>query len=49
MINHSCIPNTTVQFLGRHALLRAERDIEAGDEIEISYTGKQMSLKRSEP
>ncbi|OAQ91726.1 SET domain-containing protein [Purpureocillium lilacinum] len=38
MANHSCVPNAMVQFIGRTAVLRAERSIEAGDEIEISYT-----------
>lgn len=38
MANHSCIPNATVLFMGRKALLRAERPVRAGDEIEISYT-----------
>ncbi|KEY65659.1 hypothetical protein S7711_08732 [Stachybotrys chartarum IBT 7711] len=40
MANHSCIPNAFVQFIGRKAILRAETPIEAGQEIEISYTGK---------
>ncbi|KAH8174029.1 SET domain-containing protein [Sarocladium implicatum] len=40
MANHSCIPNAFVQFVGRDAIIRAERPIAAGDEIEISYTGK---------
>ncbi|KAK7430812.1 hypothetical protein QQZ08_002601 [Neonectria magnoliae] len=39
MANHSCIPNAMVQFIGRKAILRAETPIQAGDEIEISYTG----------
>lgn len=39
MANHSCIPNATVLFMQREALLLAERPIQAGDEIEISYTG----------
>ncbi|GAB0134590.1 hypothetical protein EsDP_00002955 [Epichloe bromicola] len=38
MANHSCIPNATVLFMGRKAVLRAERPVRAGDEIEISYT-----------
>jgi SET and MYND domain-containing protein len=41
MANHSCIPNAMVQFVGRRAVLRAETDIQAGQEIEISYTGTQ--------
>lgn len=40
MVNHSCIPNAMVQFMGRRAILRAEMPIKAGDEIEISYTGQ---------
>ncbi|EQL00233.1 MYND finger family protein [Ophiocordyceps sinensis CO18] len=38
MANHSCVPNAIVQFIGRKAILTAERPIKAGDEIEISYT-----------
>ncbi|KAG5979571.1 hypothetical protein E4U55_005016 [Claviceps digitariae] len=38
MANHSCIPNATVLFIGRTAVLRAERAIQEGDEIEICYT-----------
>ncbi|KHN94462.1 MYND finger family protein [Metarhizium album ARSEF 1941] len=44
MANHSCIPNAVVQFIGRKAVLMAERPIEAGDEIEISYTDYTMPL-----
>ncbi|KAI9172101.1 Histone-lysine N-methyltransferase SMYD3 [Paramyrothecium foliicola] len=39
MANHSCMPNSLVQFVGRKAVLRAETEIHAGDEIQISYTG----------
>lgn len=39
MANHSCVPNALVQFVGRKAVLTAERPIKAGDEIEISYIG----------
>lgn len=42
MANHSCIPNAMVQFVGRKAILRAEVFIQAGDEIEISYTGQEF-------
>ncbi|PHH83960.1 hypothetical protein CDD83_2727 [Cordyceps sp. RAO-2017] len=38
MANHSCVPNALVRFVGRTAVLVAERPIEAGDEVEISYT-----------
>ncbi|KND90266.1 Histone-lysine N-methyltransferase SMYD3 [Tolypocladium ophioglossoides CBS 100239] len=49
MANHSCVPNALVQFIGRTAVLRAERPIEAGEEIEISYTDYTYPLpKRKE-
>ncbi|KAK3393997.1 hypothetical protein B0H63DRAFT_31762 [Podospora didyma] len=37
MINHSCIPNAFVDFQERTGVLKAQVDIKAGDEIEISY------------
>lgn len=40
MLNHSCVPNAFVEFDKRTAMLRAERDIEAGEEVEISYCGE---------
>jgi SET and MYND domain-containing protein len=40
MANHSCLPNAYVCFSGRKAILRAEREIKEGEEIEISYTGE---------
>ncbi|KAH7133634.1 hypothetical protein EDB81DRAFT_845137 [Dactylonectria macrodidyma] len=46
MANHSCIPNAMVQFIGRKAILRAESLIQAGDEIEISYTDYTYPLSR---
>lgn len=49
MANHSCVPNAVVQFVGRKAILRAERPIQAGDEIEISYTGAFRTLPLSPP
>lgn len=39
MINHSCVPNAFIGFDKRTAMLRAERNIAEGDEIEISYIG----------
>lgn len=42
MANHSCVPNAMVQFVGRTAVLRAERPVAAGDEVEISYTGAPL-------
>ncbi|RFU75609.1 set and mynd [Trichoderma arundinaceum] len=38
MANHSCIPNATVQFIGRNAILIAENPIRAGEEVELAYT-----------
>ncbi|KAJ4203505.1 hypothetical protein NW767_005001 [Fusarium falciforme] len=46
MANHSCIPNATVQFVGRRAILRAERPIKADEEIEISYTDYNYPLSK---
>lgn len=40
MMNHSCMPNAMVTVIGRKMILRAETEIKAGEEIEISYTGK---------
>lgn len=40
MMNHSCMPNAMVQVVDGKAILRTEVPIKAGDEIEISYTGK---------
>ncbi|KAL2122379.1 hypothetical protein VTJ04DRAFT_2834 [Mycothermus thermophilus] len=37
MVNHSCVPNAFIGFDRRTATLRAERPIEEGDEITISY------------
>ncbi|KAI0852504.1 hypothetical protein F5Y00DRAFT_174166 [Daldinia vernicosa] len=45
MINHSCIPNAFVQFIGRKAVLHAYREIKEGEEIEISYI--ECTLHRS--
>lgn len=46
MVNHSCVPNAFVQFIGRRAVLRAESAIAAGDEIEISYTDNTAPLHK---
>lgn len=40
MINHSCVSNAYVDFVGRKAVLHASRAIKEGEEIEISYIGK---------
>ncbi|KAH7197621.1 uncharacterized protein B0J16DRAFT_366802 [Fusarium flagelliforme] len=46
MANHSCIPNAMVQFVGRKAILRAEKPIKVDDEIEISYTDYTFPLSK---
>ncbi|RDA83705.1 hypothetical protein CP532_1089 [Ophiocordyceps camponoti-leonardi (nom. inval.)] len=46
MANHSCIPNALVHFVGRTAILTAERPIKCGDEIEISYTDYTYPLTK---
>ena len=43
MANHSCVPNAFVSFDKRVALLRAEREIGEGEEIEISYVGESFN------
>ncbi len=43
MANHSCIPNAYVSFDKRAAFLHAEREIKAGEDIEISYTGESLA------
>ncbi|KAK4127142.1 SET domain-containing protein [Parathielavia appendiculata] len=37
MVNHSCVPNAFIGFDKRTAVLRAERPIQEGEEITISY------------
>ncbi|CAK7270133.1 hypothetical protein SEPCBS57363_003949 [Sporothrix epigloea] len=37
MVNHSCLPNAFVAYLGRTAYLRAQHPIAADDEITICY------------
>lgn len=44
MANHSCVPNAYVVFAGRAAVLRAERDIAVGEEVEISYIGRSLRI-----
>ncbi|XEU98688.1 hypothetical protein FSHL1_003975 [Fusarium sambucinum] len=46
MANHSCVPNAMVQFIGRKAVLRAEKPINIDDEIEISYTDYTFPLSK---
>lgn len=50
MVNHSCVPNAIVAFIGRKAFLKALRPIKSGEEIEISYIGRhRLSLVVFEP
>ncbi|KAK5624489.1 hypothetical protein RRF57_000204 [Xylaria bambusicola] len=44
MVNHSCIPNAYVQFVGRKAVLHAYQEIKKGEEIEISYIDRNFHL-----
>ncbi|KAL3695825.1 hypothetical protein R1sor_009901 [Riccia sorocarpa] len=37
-LNHSCVPNTGITFVGRAMFLRASRDLKAGEELTTSYT-----------
>ncbi|KAI1482562.1 hypothetical protein F4774DRAFT_280372 [Daldinia eschscholtzii] len=46
MVNHSCIPNAFVQFIGRATVLHAYREIKKGEEVEISYI--ESTLHRSQ-
>lgn len=36
LLNHSCDPNCSIVFNGPHLLLRAVREIEAGEEVRRS-------------
>ncbi|KAI0970300.1 hypothetical protein F4678DRAFT_136256 [Xylaria arbuscula] len=44
MVNHSCIPNAFVQFIGRQAVLHAYQEIKKDEEIEISYIDCNLHL-----
>ncbi|KAI1307821.1 SET domain-containing protein [Xylaria venustula] len=44
MVNHSCIPNAFVQFIGRQAVLHAYQEIKKDEEIEISYIDCNLPL-----
>lgn len=46
--NHNCDPNTDKERVGRTWVFRAKRDITAGEEICISYLGKDMGILREE-
>ncbi|XP_055438046.1 histone-lysine N-methyltransferase SMYD3 isoform X1 [Bubalus kerabau] len=43
LLNHSCDPNCSIVFNGPHLLLRAVRDIEAGEELTICYLDMLMT------
>uniref|UniRef100_A0A7J8BAS5 [histone H3]-lysine(4) N-trimethyltransferase n=1 Tax=Rousettus aegyptiacus TaxID=9407 RepID=A0A7J8BAS5_ROUAE len=43
LLNHSCDPNCSIVFNGPHLLLRAVRDIEAGEELTICYLDVLMT------
>ncbi|KAI0193199.1 hypothetical protein EV127DRAFT_479042 [Xylaria flabelliformis] len=46
MVNHSCIPNAFVQFVGRKAVLHAYQEIGKDEEIEISYIDCNLHLSQ---
>lgn len=48
MINHSCSPNAFWTFEGRELQVRAERDVQAGEEIFISYIPRGHFYERME-
>ncbi|XP_048213469.1 histone-lysine N-methyltransferase SMYD3 [Perognathus longimembris pacificus] len=43
LLNHSCDPNCSIVFNGPHLLLRAVRDIKAGEELTICYLDVLMT------
>ncbi|KAL6032500.1 hypothetical protein STEG23_013380, partial [Scotinomys teguina] len=43
LLNHSCDPNCSIVFNGPHLLLRAVREIEAGEELTICYLDMLMT------
>ncbi|XP_065731602.1 histone-lysine N-methyltransferase SMYD3 isoform X2 [Phocoena phocoena] len=45
LLNHSCDPNCSIVFNGPHLLLRAVRDIEAGEEDADMLTGDEQVWK----
>ncbi|XP_069496525.1 histone-lysine N-methyltransferase SMYD3-like [Ambystoma mexicanum] len=42
LLNHDCDPNCVIVFEGKHLLLRAAREIQAGEELTTSYTNGMM-------
>lgn len=45
MINHSCVPNISFDFLGEYAFLRANKEIKKSDELFVSYGANHVSLE----
>ncbi|DAA21403.1 histone-lysine N-methyltransferase SMYD3 isoform X2 [Bos indicus] len=45
LLNHSCDPNCSIVFNGPHLLLRAVRDVEAGEEDADMLTGDEQVWK----
>ncbi len=41
MFNHSCAPNTVHYVVGSHMVIRAVQQVVAGDELTVSYLGRQ--------
>ncbi|KAK4493981.1 hypothetical protein PRZ48_015167 [Zasmidium cellare] len=47
-MNHSCVPNTEREFIGDLMVVRASRDVKAGDEITHIYDDSNDLEKRAE-
>lgn len=45
-MNHSCIPNTARAFIGDMMIVRATRDIKAGEEVFTSYQPPTMAFSK---
>eukprot|EP00741_Cyanophora_paradoxa_P015092 tig00020848_g14563.t1 len=48
LLNHSCSPNTSLSFEGRRLVLRAAKDIEAGEEVTSCYGPQAPHMPRAE-
>lgn len=44
MINHSCNPNCVQTFVGDKLYIRTIRDVQRGEEITITYIGKEFTF-----
>lgn len=49
LLNHSCDPNCSIVFNGPHLLLRAVREIEAGEEVRKPVPPTARPLFSAEP